>query len=859
MRLMARIGRSAVHQRDSNAASWVRIRLVECTIRILAVAIVALIAAGQAGWLTRTAMLAPAAIGPLKGNAFQIPMSEAWSPSWFVSLFYPSDSMSEPAISSMQLTEGLRPLGPPHSFHQDIIEKGSGRFSNWNNWLVFSASDNSDPRTNGRAYSVADAPAASRIAAIPALLMLGLILVRLPMGRVSEMLEVAVAQKLMRNIARAWLAALYLASWGVAGAAAVYAGSIIHGLASGDALPTATVCFLWPITHGLHSIGLFLPWGILILAAIGAALGWVPGPLWRRALSKGEYRLIAFWGRAGIPVILLAFLFDMSGGGWSGQYLPTDINYMSNAGLVPYSDAQRYYGSAFDITYWGHWNGVASQRPFAAALRNLTVLLGSETYPGTLIAQSILVTIAIMFALRSVVAWRGFWAGLALFALLYGLVRPFLLTTLTEPLGFLWAVFSIGFFAESLRRQSLPFAMIGFAALTCALMTRMGSMFNIPFLTLWLPFAFARQWPLRLKIFAGTVGIALAIVAINGLLGWIYGAPGSDTGGNFYAVLCGLAHGTNWYECYNLMPAGSASVPLIHSVNQIFYAEAMRALRADPSVALRALWRNGYAFVYDLPAMLMEQYTRIGRVDRNYLNLGLLLMIPGWWCVVSQPRRWFLLSFAMVLFASSVLSSAVIFADDGPRTMIVTYAFVAFFVSLGFSAPGSFTQASPQPLSWRRSSLSLAAAVSVLLVIPAVQGLTARWAAEFSNPRAPPDVDLSIIPGRPVLSGFLVVPDGWGHGRDVPSLDLSTLTAMYRAIYTPYYGASTTDYLPEPPFAIIFAVPQNRKDLRQVFITPPELLSNNTAASHWRLQLDPEQSPPHGAPFIVVNKAIPIE
>ena len=90
--------------------------------------------------------------------------------------------------------------------------------------------------------------------------MLGLILVRLPMGRVSEMLEVAVAQKLMRNIARAWLAALYLASWGVAGAAAVYAGSIIYGLASGDALPTATVYFLWPITHGLHSIGLFLPW-----------------------------------------------------------------------------------------------------------------------------------------------------------------------------------------------------------------------------------------------------------------------------------------------------------------------------------------------------------------------------------------------------------------------------------------------------------------------------------------------------------------------------------------------------------------------------------------------------------------------
>lgn len=854
---MTQIGCRTLQPSGSDAARWVSIRFVERSIRILAVAVVGLIAAGQAGWLTRTAILPPAAIGPLKGHAFQIPMSEAWSPSWFVSLFYPSDSMSEPAISSMQLTEGLHPLGPPHSLHQDIIEKGGGQFSNWNNWLVFSASDNSDPRTNGRTYRVTAVPSTSRIAAVPALLMLGLILVRLPIGRISEMLEVAVAQKVMRNIARAWLAALYLASWGVAGAAAVYAGSIIYGLASGDALPTATVYFLWPIAHGLHSIGLFLPWGILIVAVIGAALGWVPGPLWRRALSKGEHRLIAFWCRAGVPVILLAFLFDMSGGGWSGRHLPTDLNYVSNAGLVPYSDAQDYYGSAFGIGYWGHWDWVASQRPLAAAQRDLTVFLGGETYPGTLIAQSILVTIAIMFALRSVVAWRGFWAGLALFALLYGLIRPFLLTTMTEPLGFLWAVFSIGFFTESLRQRSLPFAMIGFAAVACALLTRMGSMFNIPLLMVWLPFAFAGQWRLRLNIFAGTVGIVLVIVAISGLLGGIYGGPGSEAGGNFSATLCGLAHGTNWSECYKVMSTQIASAPSSHARNQILYAEAVRAFRADPSVAFHALWSNAYAFVYDLPAMLMEQYTRIGRVDRDYLNLGLLLIIPGWWYLMRQPGRSLLLSFALVLLISSVLSSAVIFATDGTRTMIVTYAFMAFFVSLGFSAPFSFVRTIPQPLSWRRSAFSVATALSVLVLIPVIQGATARWAAGYSNLRMSAQGNASIIPGKPVLSGFMVVPDDWPYRRDVPSVNLSTFMAMYLAIYMPQLGSSATDYLPQPPFAVIFAASQNREDYSN-FITPPDLLTY-TGVRHWRLQLDPEQSLPQGLPFIIINNAVPIE
>lgn len=49
------------------------------------------------------------------------------------------------------------------------------------------------------------------------------------MGRVSEMPELAVAQKLISQIARGWLGTLYLASRAVAGAAVIYAGTIIYG------------------------------------------------------------------------------------------------------------------------------------------------------------------------------------------------------------------------------------------------------------------------------------------------------------------------------------------------------------------------------------------------------------------------------------------------------------------------------------------------------------------------------------------------------------------------------------------------------------------------------------------------------
>ena len=64
--------------------------------------------------------------------------------------------------SPLVLYESSTPLGPPHSTHADIQEIGRGRYSHWNDnpasgWrsirgVLFSASDNSDPRTNGRHY-----------------------------------------------------------------------------------------------------------------------------------------------------------------------------------------------------------------------------------------------------------------------------------------------------------------------------------------------------------------------------------------------------------------------------------------------------------------------------------------------------------------------------------------------------------------------------------------------------------------------------------------------------------------------------------------------------------------------------------
>ena len=67
----------------------------------------------------------------------------------------PDDLLSDlESASAIMVFEDGRPLGPPHSSHEDIRRFGAGRFSHWGNRIYLSASDNSNPAHSGRRYSV---------------------------------------------------------------------------------------------------------------------------------------------------------------------------------------------------------------------------------------------------------------------------------------------------------------------------------------------------------------------------------------------------------------------------------------------------------------------------------------------------------------------------------------------------------------------------------------------------------------------------------------------------------------------------------------------------------------------------------
>ena len=79
----------------------------------------------------------------------------------------PGDTSVAPTISVLRIFENALELGPAHSAHVDIRNLGMGRFSHWGDTLRWAASDNTDPRTNGRTYTYRIGPSLPASPAAP--------------------------------------------------------------------------------------------------------------------------------------------------------------------------------------------------------------------------------------------------------------------------------------------------------------------------------------------------------------------------------------------------------------------------------------------------------------------------------------------------------------------------------------------------------------------------------------------------------------------------------------------------------------------------------------------------------------------
>ena len=86
----------------------------------------------------------PAAIEPVRRAMFRVALPDE--------LARDGDTEADPERSRWELLEDGRPLGPAHVAQPTIVKFGAGRYAHVGAELLFSSSDGTSPRDNGRSY-----------------------------------------------------------------------------------------------------------------------------------------------------------------------------------------------------------------------------------------------------------------------------------------------------------------------------------------------------------------------------------------------------------------------------------------------------------------------------------------------------------------------------------------------------------------------------------------------------------------------------------------------------------------------------------------------------------------------------------
>jgi hypothetical protein len=757
------------------------------------------------------------------------------------------DSSEKPFESRIELRINGHSMGPPHTQHAKIRAGGTEGFSHWGSRVIFALPpgvENVAATTATLRYSVQPRPWVTLALLAPTVL-LGWLLYREPVR--AFMADMPTRRRIERHAAML-LRATYLILFGLCGlgliGAAMFVASSIHAYVAGWALPTTALVRWWPAAEWAASNEIYLPYLLLTLAGLGTLMIWLGGmgPAGQQQLARDELRLQKLLCWAGFPLAACAFAFSISGM-WSGLVRPGDLDAATIGGLIPYNDAFGHLAAGFDQARDGTFDAFAMRRPLAAAFRSVLLFFSQYSLPNMLLVQVCLLGIAAWLASYAVMVWRGVWAGVAFFSLVYIYARIFAPTTLTEPLGLFWGLLSVPFFIDSFRSGSVKSALIGFAITTLALMTRMGNMFAIPALMLWLVWQFGEGIAAKARIGLLSIGILLGVFGLNSLLQKTYGAGNGSTGSNFSYTLCGLTLGTTWDGCpkkIEAMRAPDAPALSEEALGAKMYAMAWDNFRAHPEVLFDRLGSAVREFYNQFPETMWKGYaTRVGEPGWFHRHALTLLMLIGLCFVALRQASSIELAFWALFWISLTASAAIVYFDDGNRVLAASQPLVALFLAIGLANPALKRHIVPHDrrlTSYGSSGLLLAAVA--LAMIPWISHRVYSASAEV--PKAlPTNAERVFVSGK-LMTGFLVVADGEPLRTDLPTIHLSDFVNILEQSYIEeYYQGLLHPVAPPLPFGFVFAPRlENSINSYYQYIVPAEVMERRDVTA-WRFKIEP--------------------
>jgi hypothetical protein len=606
-----------------------------------------------------------------------------------------------------------------------------------------------------------------------------------------------------------------------------FLGTSLYAWSAGWGLPTTAPIRWSSWTEWAAHNELYFGYLLLSLSGLGVVTKWLSILTRQQEKSAAwEARLRVFLKWSGFPIAFGAFLLCASAM-WDGMLRPGDPHWANVGGLVPYNDAHGHLAEAFFQANTGSWTAFALRRPLAAAFRSVLLFGSGYSFPAMLVIQIFLVAFAAFVAACWVTLARGIWAGLTFFGLTYIYTRIFSPTSLTEPLGIFWSLLSIPFFVESFRSRSVRPALVGFAITSLALMTRMASMFTIPALLLWLVWQFGRSASDKLRIGILAIGILVGVIGLNSLLSKLYGTTGAETGSNFSYVLCGLSIGTTWDGCpAKLAKQGESLQGDEAGVARRLYAFAWENFKANPAVFFKRLAGGANEFLKAFPTVMWKGYGAAIDAPVWLFQSGLTVICLVGLCYVAIYRMSGIeASFWVLFWASIIVSSAIIYYDDGARTLAASQPLIALFFATGITSEARKSSGALVGRKLVRAGiLGLIVTAAAFVTVPWISHLV--WSTEEHHSFRLSESDAFVSGGR-TMSGFLVVADGERLGAGIPAIHLSdfkaivTLSGIEPDMALLHPRASAT------PFGFIFAPRLERDGLvAGIFIVPPNVLEH---------------------------------
>ncbi|HVJ54192.1 MAG TPA: hypothetical protein VM689_17130 [Aliidongia sp.] len=520
------------------------------------------------------------------GNAFILPL-RLTNTIW---VRFESDTPYD-SHSTLTLSEDEKPLGPPHSSHEDIRHLGGGRFSHWGGNLYFSSSDNSTPADNGRKYTVE-----------------------------------------IRSLPQEWLSALAI-------------GGIL-------------LILVWHLRRNQYSAAIYR----LVLA---------PSPLFLNGYRVALLILLS------IALSLALTWHLMTSGLWTG---------LAVGGWFQVSDAFGWWACAKNIAWVGTFSHYAQpwceRRPIYELFIGGLDLLGGASVGHLIWLQAAVIGLAIAWFAREAIRLAGALGGaLAIWLIFWFCDNLAFGQTMSENAGLAFGLSSLALLLCGADRRSQSIIAIGIAGLSVGLSARIGAVFTLPLLVVWLGLS-AWRWQqsvsraLLLGVLAAMAGPLLQAVIVIATDGQF-----ADSGSNIAYTLYGLSVGGRpWASGMTDHPEIFNGTLSDKEISRALYGLALDNVKSNAAVLFQGIQKN---FV-----LWQQQLLLISPAWFHDRVAGWLL--PAGFIAIAWRVRSGAMQILALVFIGEALTAPFGYIDGGNRVLAATMPVDALIAGLGLQAAGAF-------------------------------------------------------------------------------------------------------------------------------------------------------------------------